>query len=520
MACNPTAHNWQRIGDVSLHVLKQELARVSSPMLNDIEATYNAARPHSALFFAQAWMENKYETTGHIIRPEHHNPVSLRPERIGHLGPYASDLITAPDGGQFLAFRRDAECVREWKRRLIDEADTYKGGVYAGKETLDAMLAVYAPSGDVHPITGVDNADINYASTVRAMLNRYAELEGTMNSNDVVVGIGKGESPHGSMALNPSTATVPADVMPHLEMAPAGQLTVRYETDVFFRVNRKMVAVRETPRYQQAILGGPVAGPPLQSGEEAYIEWAWITVSGELWLLSQWNTRFFGADFSLDTGEPLQIPDPGPAVPLDLTPPVVNPGEPAFMSVADPRTLLPPITWVGSPNFFPGRGGFGNPIAMVDHITDDMNVSNVLNWFMNPSSQASSHFVIDRNGKVYQCVSSLDGAWTNGDVNQTRQDIPWLRDLINRGVNVNNATISIEHIGTPSNPPTDAQYEASRKIHMYFSHPKVYGINRDRSHQLRHGDINAVDRSYCPGPHFDLKGTIEMLGGDPARMDS
>ena len=177
MAFNPTAANWRAIGDVALAALKQELWRVSSPMLDAIDATYKAAQPHTGLFFAQAWLENQYKNTGHIIRPEHCNPVSLRPERIGDLGPYGYGLITAPDNSQFLVFRSDADCAREWKRRLVDEATTYKGGVYAATTTLETLLAVFTPSGDVHPVTGVDNADINYAATVRTVLNRYAALE-------------------------------------------------------------------------------------------------------------------------------------------------------------------------------------------------------------------------------------------------------------------------------------------------------------------------------------------------------
>lgn len=174
---NAIGTNYRDIGDTTLEVFVSEFTRVNSPMLVEAEATFNAARPHSALFLAQAWLENKYKTTGHIIKPEHHNPVSIRPERIGELGPYGYGLITAPDGGQFLVFKTDADCAREWKRRLFDDA-TYKNGIYAATKTLGQMLAVYAPSGDTHPVTGLDNADIGYASTVTTMLKQFAAQEG------------------------------------------------------------------------------------------------------------------------------------------------------------------------------------------------------------------------------------------------------------------------------------------------------------------------------------------------------
>jgi hypothetical protein len=39
------------------------------------------------------------------------------------------------------------------------------------------MLGTYAPAGDVHPVTGVDNADIGYADRVRETLKRYEAAE-------------------------------------------------------------------------------------------------------------------------------------------------------------------------------------------------------------------------------------------------------------------------------------------------------------------------------------------------------
>lgn len=170
------ARNYRAIGDVPLEVITAELKRTGSPMLAAVEATHAAASPHSALFWAQAWLENQWQLTGHIIRPEHHNPVSIRPPAHGQPGPFASGLITAPDGGQFEVYKTDALCVMEWRRRLFDDAN-YKNGIYARTRTLEEMLGVYAPSGDTHPITGLDNADVRYVESVMTMLRRFAELE-------------------------------------------------------------------------------------------------------------------------------------------------------------------------------------------------------------------------------------------------------------------------------------------------------------------------------------------------------
>lgn len=169
---NPTASEWRAIGDTTLNVFAAEFSRVSSPLFTNAAAIYDAARPHSALALAHMWAENQYSTTGLIIKPHHNNPMALRPgPGIGV--PYGT--ITAPDGSQFLTFDHPADCVIEWRRRIQDP--TYKGGVYTATDTLDEYLAVYAPAGDVHPITGADNADIGYPTTIRTMLSRYAALE-------------------------------------------------------------------------------------------------------------------------------------------------------------------------------------------------------------------------------------------------------------------------------------------------------------------------------------------------------
>ncbi|MGI8406229.1 MAG: hypothetical protein ACR2OE_15970 [Thermomicrobiales bacterium] len=175
---NVSAGSYKAFGDVPLAIITPMLTGYISPMAATAQQTTAAASPHSALFWAQAYLENLWETTGHIIHADNHNPVSLRPwnEDPRGMPKGATGVITASDGGQFLKFATDADCAREWKRRLFDDPN-YKGGVYRNAVTLDQMLNAYAPPGDVHPVTGVDNADIGYADTVRTMLAKFAALE-------------------------------------------------------------------------------------------------------------------------------------------------------------------------------------------------------------------------------------------------------------------------------------------------------------------------------------------------------
>jgi hypothetical protein len=182
---------------------------------------------------------------------------------------------------------------------------------------------------------------------------------------------------------------------------------------------------------------------------------------------------------------------------------------------ADPKSLLPPIQWEGSPNYH-ARGI--KPVAMVHHCTDDLRYWATESWFQNPDSNASSNFVIERDGTVHQFVSTLNAPWTNGDVRSPRKDIPWLNAAIASGRNLNSYTVTIEYVATPTTPPTEAQYQAGIKLARYCGHPEVYGIPPHRGWQLRHADINSVSRPYCPGPQFDLARVIRALGGDPARL--
>ena len=165
---------YRQLGDTTLEVYVAEFERVNSPMLAEAAAIHQAASPHSALFLAMAWIENQYATTGIIIKPEHHNPMSLRPwtDDPNGMPPGAVGVTTASDGGQYLRFARWTDCVREWKRRLFDDPN-YKEGVYTTASTLAEMLNTYAPPGDVHPDTGLPNEDIKYAEKVAELLTRF-----------------------------------------------------------------------------------------------------------------------------------------------------------------------------------------------------------------------------------------------------------------------------------------------------------------------------------------------------------
>lgn len=190
------------------------------------------------------------------------------------------------------------------------------------------------------------------------------------------------------------------------------------------------------------------------------------------------------------------------------------------------------VHWIGTENY--GQRGRGQqPIFLVHHITDDMVLDHVVGWFRKRGSNASSHFVVDRDGSIYQFVRTVHYAWTNGDYYigddptpsniVARHDIPLLNHAIdecmNNDWNLNGHCISIEYVGTPATPPSDAQYDAGIAIARYClalyptMSPHRYG-------QLRHADIDPVNRKYCPGNKFQLERIITAIGGDPQRLSA
>lgn len=196
--------------------------------------------------------------------------------------------------------------------------------------------------------------------------------------------------------------------------------------------------------------------------------------------------------------------------------------------IRDPRKLFPSgpapqapdlgnYTFLGTENFMSRNGVV--PVALSYHITDDLDLDNVVSWFQKRGSNASSHWVIDRDGAKYQFVGSAMASFTNGDVKKPRRDIPWIDRHADAWIagrdNANYYTISLEHVGIPGLAFTDAQIASSIEVSRYYlaTYPT---ITPDRGHMTRHADYNSVDRPYCPGELFPLATIIQACGGNPS----
>src|SRR5690348_9764317 len=96
----------------------------------------------------------------------------------------------------------------------------------------------------------------------------------------------------------------------------------------------------------------------------------------------------------------------------------------------DPKAL-----WSPSPHYTAGRNGY-HPNYLILHGTAG---GGAVQWFQNPESNVSAHYVIEQDGTVYQCVDEDDWAWANGPISKGHD--PWWTPA----VNPNWITISIEH---------------------------------------------------------------------------
>ena len=202
----------------------------------------------------------------------------------------------------------------------------------------------------------------------------------------------------------------------------------------------------------------------------------------------------------------------------------------ARVSPAPGPTPAPTLVtkWIGGTRNYHARSlGPQQVRFLVHHVTDDMDVNNVISWFQDPTSEASATFVVGRDGTIYQMFSSTVAPWTNGDYRLRgfgdgyAKHIPALVDAVKicdtKGYNLNEFCVTIEYVGKPDIAFTEAQYQAGIRIAKYIT-AQYPGVSRNRGGQLRHSDVNKHTRRYCPGNNFDLERIIVAIGGDPIKF--
>jgi N-acetyl-anhydromuramyl-L-alanine amidase AmpD/exopolysaccharide biosynthesis protein len=136
-----------------------------------------------------------------------------------------------------------------------------------------------------------------------------------------------------------------------------------------------------------------------------------------------------------------------------------------------------------------------NILAIVNHITAGSRDSAIA-WFANTLSQASSHYIVDTDGKIYQMVNEENKAWHAGIVDHPSNKFV----IANMPLNPNLYTIGIEHVNFGGGALTEPQYQAT--LELQKSLISKYNIPIDRDHILGHYEIDSINRPYCPGKFF------------------
>jgi hypothetical protein len=144
----------------------------------------------------------------------------------------------------------------------------------------------------------------------------------------------------------------------------------------------------------------------------------------------------------------------------------------------DSDVAKPPLkAFIASPNF---NSRNGTPIDMiVMHFTDGSTAQGAINRFLNPAEKVSAHYIIERNGDIYQMVQDTDRAW--------------------HAKTANSRSIGIEHVAVEDQQMAPAQEQSSvaliRWLMATYNIPKS-GIT---GHRFAPGNIGTTD---CPHSLF------------------
>ncbi len=140
------------------------------------------------------------------------------------------------------------------------------------------------------------------------------------------------------------------------------------------------------------------------------------------------------------------------------------------------------------------KGRKGHAIqAVVVHITAG-SFAGAESWIMNPKSQVSYHYMIDKSGIVHQYVSENDTAWHAGVIKNPK----W--KLYKKGVNPNRQTVGVALALHESEKPTLAQVLAASALIAEIS--TRHKIPLDKNHIIGHYMINA--NKTCPGHYVSV----------------
>jgi N-acetyl-anhydromuramyl-L-alanine amidase AmpD len=171
--------------------------------------------------------------------------------------------------------------------------------------------------------------------------------------------------------------------------------------------------------------------------------------------------------------------------------------------------------WVPSPNYYSGRQG-QRPRWIILHGTAGFgDAAEVAAFFQQASTEASTHYIVARDGRLFQLVREADAAWGNGKV--SRGHDPWW----SAALNPNYLTISIEHHKLRRDNGDELTEEQKRTSFALIAHICArHGIPRRRADArggiTGHFSMDPEHRSYCPGP-YPWEELFAYLAGEEGR---
>lgn len=142
------------------------------------------------------------------------------------------------------------------------------------------------------------------------------------------------------------------------------------------------------------------------------------------------------------------------------------------------RQVKPPIkSFVESPNSSSRNGAEIDMIVL--HCSTAATVEGTIHWFLNRNSRVSAHYVVDKNGDIYQMVRDDCSAW--------------------HAKTANSRSIGIEHVATAADQLTDTQSKASAELVRWLA--TEYGIPAANvvGHKFAPGNQGTTD---CPNHLF------------------